>query len=83
MNKKWKSFFNNSNHLTQKKTSWTFYLICTEDLDRKNSIATTYHCQRLLKSTFQKVKMKKKFSSLKNYSMNQKISCQSFQKNQT
>lgn len=80
---KWKSSFKSFNHHTQKKTYWTFYLTFTEDLVKNNSIAITYLYQKLLKLVFQKVKMRNKFNSSKNFFTNQNNCCQLFQKRAT
>jgi len=73
---KWKSSFKNLNHHTKKKTFWRFYHIFTEDMVKKNLIATIWHCQRLLKSNSQKVKTTSKLNFSRNYFMNQKSFCQ-------
>lgn len=75
---KWKNSLENLNHHTQKKTFWKFYHIFTEDMVKKNLIAIIWHCQKLLKSNSQKVKMTNKLNFSRNYFMNQKSFCQSF-----
>lgn len=80
---KCKSSSKSLNHHTQKKISWKFYNTSTEDMVKKNLITITYHWQKHLKSVFQKAKMISKFIFSRNFLMNQKSSCQSFQKRVT
>ena len=80
---KWKSSSKNLNNHTQKKTFWKFYHIFTEDMVNKNSIATIWHCQRLLKLNFQKAKTISKLNFSRSYSMSQKNFYQSFLKRAT